>query len=143
VVLDNSKCSLNMRNVRLNIEQVLTLHGDGHRYSDTFTLASDTEAGVPARSSEPAQRNFDLDLKTIRYVIPAFRKKKGVEKPLSAEDRFMLENMAPRCHGSKVSNEYFLTVRCAYDGCTCCSALPVAKVPITIVPVINPQVWGY
>ena len=132
-----------MQHVRLNIEQVLTLHGDGDRYSDTFTLATKQEDGVGARNPEPAHRNIDLDLKNIRYVVAATKKKKGVEKPLSVEDRFMLENMAPRCHGSKITNDYFLTVRCGYDGCTCCSALPIAKVPITIVPVINPQVWGY
>lgn len=98
---------------------------------------------MPARGNKDEQRTLELDLKTIRYQVPAMRKKRGVQKPLSVEDRFMMENMQPRCNGTLVTNEYFLTVRCGYEGCTCCSALPVCRVPITIVPVINPQVWGY
>lgn len=144
VNIDNSQCNLNMQHVRLAIEQELTLRGSGnHTFRNTFTLANKTEAGVPARGDKDTQRLLELDLKTIKYNAPLHRKKKGVEKPLSVEDRFMMENMQPRCHGTFVTNEYFLSVRCDYDGCTCCSSLPVCRVPITIVPVINPQVWGY
>jgi hypothetical protein len=119
------------------------LNGSGHRFNHTYTLANREQNGVAARTNANEPRLLELDLKTIRYTAPASRKKKGVVKPLSIEDRFMMENMQPRCNGSLVKNEYFLTVRCGYDGCTCCSSLPVCRVPITIVPIINPQVWGY
>ena len=106
-------------------------------------MAQKEEAGVPARGNKDEKRVLELDLRTIRYTAPLHRKKKGVEKPLSVEDRFMMENMQPRCRGTHITNEYYLTVRCGFSGCTCCSSLPVARVPITIVPIINPQVWGY
>ena len=108
-----------------------------------FTLSKKSEAGVPARATKSEQRILEVDLKTIKYTAPDMKKKKGVMKPLSIEDRFMLENMSPKCSGTHVKNEYFLSVRCGFEGCTCCSQLPVCRVPITIVPVINPQVWGY
>jgi hypothetical protein len=86
---------------------------------------------------------MELDLRTIKYNAPAYKKKKGVTKPLSIEDRFMIENMQAKCSGTLVKNEYFMTVRCAFAGCVCCSQLPIARIPLTIVPIINPQVWGY
>ncbi len=141
--LDNSGCNLTMSGVRLAIEQELTLNASGHRFHHLFTLANRTEAGVEARKEGTQQRHMEVDLRTIRYTAPDHKKKKGVQKALSVEDRFMMENMAPKCSGSHVKNEYFLAVRCAFEGCVCCASMPVARVPITIVPVINPQVWSY
>ena len=86
---------------------------------------------------------MELDLRTIKYNAPENKKKKGVTKPLSIEDRFMIENMQAKCSGTLVKNEYIKTVRCAFAVCTCCSQLPVARITLTIVPIINPQVWGY
>jgi hypothetical protein len=106
-------------------------------------LANQGEQGVPARTPGEAQRLLQLDLKTIRYTAPAFTMKKGVQKPLSIEDKYMMENMQPQCHGMYVTNDYFLCVRCEFNGCTCCSQLPVARIPLTVVPIVNPQVWGY
>lgn len=66
------------------------------------------------------------------------RRKRGVMKPLSPEDLYMATQMQPACHGTHVTNEYFLAVRCGYEGCTCCASLPLARIPLTIVPVMNP-----
>ena len=149
VNVDNSQCNLNINNVRLAIEQELKLKtsasgGFGtHSTNQTFTLANKTEPGVGPRQARKEPRGIEVDLKTIKYTVAASRKKKGIDKPLSVEDRYMLENIAAKCKGSLITNEYFLTVRCDYAGCTCCSQTPVCRVPITIVPVINPQVWGY
>jgi hypothetical protein len=149
VNIDNSGCNLAMNGVRLAMEQELTLTSDSaifggsHRFHKVYTLANREQAGIAARTNASEPRLLELDLKTIKYNAPATKKKKGVEKPLSVEDRFMMENMQPKCTGKHVKNEYFLTVRCGYEGCTCCASLPVCRVPITIVPIINPQVWGY
>ena len=133
-----------MRAVRLALEQDITLtSNDNHRFSHVFTLTSKSESGVLARGNADEQRLLELDLKTIRFVAPEFRMKGGVKKPISIEDKFMLENMSPKATGRIVSNNYFLTVRCEYEGCTCCSALPVARTPVTIVPMMNPQLQNY
>ena len=86
---------------------------------------------------------MEVDLRTIKYNAPTQKKKKGVQKAISVEDQFMMSNMAPKCTGHHITNEYYLTVRCQFDGCVCCSAMPHARVPITIVPMINPQVQVY
>ena len=56
-------------------------------------MAQKEEAGVSARGNKDERRILELDLKTIRYTAPQHRMKKGVQKPLSVEDRFMMENM--------------------------------------------------
>jgi hypothetical protein len=149
VNVNNSRCNLNINHVRLAIEQELRLTtspGGGfgsHSMNDTYVLSSRDYPGVAARNADKEPRLLEVDLKTIKYVVAASRKKKGVDKPLSVEDRYMLENIAANCQGKLISNKYFLTVRCNFAGCTCCSQTPVCRVPITIVPIINPQVWGY
>lgn len=149
VNVNNSQCNLNINHVRLAIEQELRLKtsaGGGfgsHSINETFTLQNSNYPGVAARSADKEPRLLQVDLKTIKYVVAATRKKKGVVKALSVEDRYMLENIAANCKGRLISNQYFLTVRCDFAGCTCCSQTPVCRVPITIVPIINPQVWGY
>ena len=46
----------------------------------------------------------------------------------------MLGGIPPATHGKTITNEYFLAIRCVYDGCTCCSAQPFARIPINILP---------
>lgn len=146
VNVNNSQCNLNINHVRLAIEQDLRLTtspGGGHSNNETFVLQNQDYPGVAARGADKEPRPLEVDLKQIKYVVAASRKKKGVDKPLSVEDRYMLENIAANCKGRLITNQYFLTVRCDFAGCTCCSRTPVCRIPITIVPIINPQVWGY
>ena len=83
---------------------------------------------------------MEIDLKSVTpYNPPTMRKKKN--KPFSREDLFMLRNLQAKCTGAHITNNYFLTVRCQFAGCTCCSNLPVTRIPLTIVPIINPEVW--
>ena len=82
-----------MTNVRLAIEQDLKLKTSSHRFQQTYTLANKSENGVNARAGSGEQRFLEVDLKTIRYTAPATRKKKGVQKALSIEDRYMMENI--------------------------------------------------
>ena len=86
---------------------------------------------------------MDLDLSQIRYEVPKQKKKKGVMKPLSREDAFMMAGVQPACHAKKIVNEYFLCVLVEYDGCTCCVDLPDSRMPMTIIPIINPACFGF
>jgi hypothetical protein len=84
---------------------------------------------------------MSLDLKTVRYTPPQQRKKRNQMIAWSPEDMFMMQNMQAKCSGQHVKNNYYLVVRCGYSGCTCCSHLPMTRIPLTIVPIINPQCW--
>jgi len=85
---------------------------------------------------------MQIDLKTVHYKPPEMRKKKGQQIAWSPEDIFMMQNMQAKTTGRHVKNNYYLVVRCTYSGCTCCSRLPLSRIPLTIVPVINPQCWN-
>lgn len=84
-----------------------------------------------------------MDLSTIRYEVPEFKKKHGVQKPVSPEDAFMLAGVQSATHSKFITNEYFLVIELSYDGCTCCSNLPDSRMPITIVPLVDPRFFGY
>lgn len=71
------------------------------------------------------------------------KKKKGVVKQLSAEDRFVMGSIQSACHTPYVQNDYFLVCKLGYDGCTCCAGLPETRVPLTIVPLVNPNLCGF
>lgn len=49
VNLDNSGCNLKMTNLRLAIEQELSLKGSGHRFNHTYELVTSQQAGIAAR----------------------------------------------------------------------------------------------
>lgn len=55
----------------------------------------------------------------------------------------MMAGVQSACHGKLIENDYFLKIELGYDGCTCCSNVPDASLPISIVPVMNPQLFGY
>jgi hypothetical protein len=84
-----------------------------------------------------------LDLSTIKYEVPEMKKKKGKQIKVSPEDMFMLKSIQPACHSRHITNEYFIVIELGYDGCTCCSNLPDARTPFTIVPLVNPACFGF
>lgn len=86
-----------------------------------------------------------VDLSKIKYEVQTDvkDKKKGGKKKLSPEDRFQMASIQPACHGKYVKNEYVLVCECSYDGCTCCSDLPDSKSKISIVPMVNPECFGF
>ena len=55
----------------------------------------------------------------------------------------MMASVQPATHSRFITNEYFLCTRTAYSGCTCCSDLPDARLPLTIVPMVNPACFGF
>ncbi len=77
VKVDNSQCSLPLTDVKMAVEQEVTMQCDGGYFRDTFTLAEDSEAGVEANAA-PIERDLDVDLNTIKYTISGKKNKKGV-----------------------------------------------------------------
>ena len=64
-------------------------------------------------------------------------------KKISKEDQFAMASLQPACHTKYFTCDYFLCVETSYDGCVCCVDLPDASMKMTIVPVINPECFGY
>lgn len=84
-----------------------------------------------------------IDLNAIRYNVSGLKKKKGVQVKLSPEDLFMIQGVQSATHSRHITNEYFLKIELGYDGCTCCSNLPDASMPFTIIPIVNPACVGF
>lgn len=132
-----------MKNVRVAIEQDLHIAACNHAFHDVITLANQNAEGVAAKHETKVLREIDVDLSTIRFNAPTNHSKGGVEIPLSIEEIFQLSQLQPVCHGKIVRNEYFIAVRTAFEGCTCCSATPIVKIPLVILPTYNPAVFGF
>lgn len=95
------------------------------------------------RAEQEWKKRMDLDLSKIKYEVQDFKKKKGKEKKISPEDKFMMASIQPACHSKRLRNEYFLCVEVEYDGCVCCVDLPDSRMPMTIVPVVHPDCYGF
>lgn len=108
-----------------------------------ITIAEKTEQGVPARHPEDVYRFIEVNLGSIKYTPPTHHMKKGVKKAYSPEDIHMMSSAQPASHGNYVKNEYFIAVRTEYDGCTCCSSIPIARIPFVITPTVNPACYGF
>ena len=140
-IINNAQCNLNVTDIRLAIEQEVTITCDGHTWKEMYTIAEKLEAGVMARFPTPEYRYIEIDLSTIQFPVPDMRRKKN--KPISMEDKFMLSQAQPVTHGMHVTNEYFVAIRMNFNGCTCCSTLPMSRIPLVITPMINPACYGF
>jgi len=97
----------------------------------------------PAARVGDWHQTMELNLGEIHYEVATQKKKKGVQKAISPEDRFMMAGVQPAAHSRKIQNEYFLCVEVHYNGCTCCSNLPDSRMPLTIIPIVNPACFGF
>ena len=143
--VDNSKCTLNVTQVKFFIEQRLTVRDSGfgaHSYTRTRTLVERSMVG-PNFGQGGWTTEMIMDLGAIRFDVPEFKKKHGVEKRISPEDAFMMAGVQSAVHSKYVTNDYFLCIELAYDGCTCCANLPDSRMPITIVPLLDPRSFGF
>ena len=113
-----------------------------HSHVVTKNIISKDVDGPAAGVSDWVE-NMSIDLSKIKYEVSDMKMKKGVQKKVSAEDRFMMASLQPACHTKKIRNEYYLIVETSYDGCVCCVDLPDARMPMSIVPLINPMCFGY
>lgn len=77
------------------------------------------------------------------------RFKKGVYKPYSKEDTFMISNLPPVFSSKGASVSYVLSSECGIDTfgnsriCNCPDRLPNACIWMTIVPMVNPACFGF
>lgn len=81
-------------------------------------------------------------------IGPKYKKNKETgektEVERSPEEIFLLNHIPPATEGAFIKNEYFLQVKVKYDsGWDCCSEKPLALVPLTIIPLSNPAVFGF
>lgn len=92
---------------------------------------------------------MSIDLSQIRYEVHQKKKKKGLTKAVSAEDNFQMAALQPACHTKKFKNEYFLCIRTKYDSNLICHCgkknveRPVSRLQMTIVPMCNPECFGF
>ena len=85
-----------------------------------------------------------MNLADIKYEVAQTKVKKGVTKKISPEDQFMMASIQPAVRNAKyITIEYFICTELSYDGCTCCQNLPDARLPMTIVPMVNPACFGF
>lgn len=89
---------------------------------------------------------MQLNLGMIKYQCTTHRRKKlfgGAPKPRAPEEIFMLTQMAPAVHSRYISNDYFLNVNVKFDATNCCSNLPSCSVPLTVIPLTDPNTYGF
>jgi len=153
VHVDNSNCTINCTRVEFAVQQRFrmniankTVFGEGmhHAYSINKDLVEQNLTGPNAGEAD-WKREMQCDLSKIHYEVQATRKdkKKGGVKKISPEDRFMMASLQPACHSRWIHNEYHLVVKCSYDGCTCCSNLPDSDMQLSVVPMVNPECFGF
>ena len=51
--------------------------------------------------------------------------------------------MAPATNGNFLKNNYILDVNVKYGGLSCFSAKPAISIPLTVIPQIDPNVFGF
>ena len=142
IEIDNSQCKIAVTKVQFAILQVVSQKIKHHNQRTTKTIIERSVKGPDAGKGD-WEEVLKLELDKIKYEVATMKKKKGKEKKVSKEDKFMMASLQPACHTPKFSNEYVLSVNLEYDGCICCVDLPDAKMPMTIVPIINPKCFGF
>ena len=94
-------------------------------------------------------KKMELDLNKIRYkTYPYLIKSKGLFSDtyydLTPDEEYFMSGMAPRCHSMYIANNYYLNVNIKYAACNyCCSAEPTQRIPLAILPRVNPSTYGF
>lgn len=140
--INNGNCKIAVSKVTFSIEQVMKQHIGHHTHVDKKTIIKQTCDG-PAANDGDWKKTMDLDLSKIKYEVASEKKKKGKTKKISKEDAFAMASLQPACHTKKFSNDYYLCVETEYDGCVCCVDLPDARMRMTIIPMVNPECFGF
>ena len=140
--IDNSNCKVAVKEVRFSIEQVVKQRIGHHTHTETRTIIKKDCSG-PGPGDGDWKKDMELDLSKIKYEVASEKKKKGKVKKISKEDAFAMASLQPACHTKAFSNEYYLCVTTEYDGCICCVDLPDARMKMTIVPIVNPECFGF
>ncbi len=142
VYMDNSQCQIDVKKISFKVKQTMVLDAGLHKHIVNDTLVQDQTSGPAARVKD-FKTELVLDLSKIKFDVPHFKKKKGQQKKQTPEDLFMFANVQPATNSKHITNQYSLVIEVEYKGCTCCSNLPDAKTPLTIVPIVNPLCVGF
>ena len=142
VTVDNSKQHLRIREVEFQVVQRINLPGR----TFTFDIIENKDRSGINPSAEAITKQMQLNLAAIRYHCEPFKRKKmfqGQPKARAPEEIFMLTQMAPATHSRHISNTYSLNVNVKYDATACCTGLPSCSVPLTVIPLTNPETYGF
>ena len=122
--------------ISIRLEQEVCLKADhGAQYHIINTLAhKDYDDAAPAGTEDIIKKPMELELSTIKFEVPAKKKKKGVEKDVSPEDMFLAQGLPAACSSKLATIKYFLVTRPTYEGCICCADIPEGRIPVSILP---------
>lgn len=89
VEIDNSQCNLAIKGVKLAIRQELR-QKIGRRHSEVTNMILEREIDGPAAQAGDWKETIKLELDKIRYEVSDTKKKKGVVKKISIDDRWAM-----------------------------------------------------
>lgn len=89
IKVNNEECKLAVSSVQFFVEQRLTVKAKNHSHTYTHRLVEQAVAG-PGPGVGDWQTQLALDLSKIKYEVADMKKKKGVQKKVSPEDKFMM-----------------------------------------------------
>ena len=61
----------------------------------------------------------------------------------SPEETFLMQYLPPATKSHHIHNRYELNVNVKFNGWDCCSDKPSISIPLTIIPLSNPAIYGF
>jgi hypothetical protein len=90
---------------------------------------------------QPKLMHIELGKLTKPLESILMSKKNGKQR--TPEEVTMLRNVPPATSSMHIKNTYELNVNVKFSGLDCCSAHPSISVPMTIIPIQDPAVYGF
>ncbi|CAD8068948.1 unnamed protein product [Paramecium sonneborni] len=130
--IDNSNCKLNIENIDVMIVNRLNIRSNsGSQYNREFQLNALSHKGVEKGMKTLQSSSQGCSLQIVYSQQPNL-------------------TVTPSTTGNFVNSSYYVKIIPNFEGCTCCSSVPVVMVPITILavlpqeylePVVQPENW--
>lgn len=142
--IDNSECKIDCKEVKLEILMSGKICIDGHEEHIEQCLPKAHKSCEGPKAGEKWDEKMEIDLSKIKYE-PTLQKKgkDGKKKNTSEEDRWMMSQVQPATRNAKYFKmRYYANVKTTFDGCTC-DETPDCDTPMTIVPMVNPAMFGF
>jgi hypothetical protein len=125
--------------LRFHIQEFLSTH---HKMVERDLVKENVKG--PCAGAGDWSKEMCVNLNEVHMPELTDKKdKRGGRKPLSLEDQFLARSLQSACHAKHFTMEYYLVAETTYDGCTCCAELPHSRMPISILPVLNPACFGF
>ena len=100
-------------------------------------------SGILPGEPSPQTKQMILPLDTIKFDPKPTKYKRGKTVDRPPEETFQLSQIPPVANGQYVKNSYELTVKVKFKGCTCNSKIPSVSIPLTIIPPIYADSYGF